>query len=139
MPVWHGVRSLITMQHYSFLRCVSATLAGLMLFQSTAPVAYAANCTTTLESSVVTSESVDESVSADSDGGYIPEIPSEDMNVSDDTDTDSAADAVHSEGNSGKVDEPDSSESTDSSLGDTQDSDTNIDPITPDEEQPPAG
>lgn len=136
MPVWHGVRSLITMQHYSFLRCVSATLAGLMLFQSTAPVAYAANCTTTLESSVVTSESVDESVSADSDGGYIPEIPSEDMNVSDDTDTDSAADAVHSEGNSGKVDEPDSSESTDSSLGDTQDSDTNIDPITPDEEQP---
>lgn len=136
MPVWHGVRSLITMQHYSFLRCVSATLAGLMLFQSTAPVAYAANCTTTLESSVVTSESVDESVSADSDGGYIPEIPSEDMNVSGDTDTDSAADAVHSEGNSGKVDEPDSSESTDSSLGDTQDSDTNIDPITPDEEQP---
>ena len=136
MPVWHGVRSLITMQHYSFLRCVSATLAGLMLFQSTAPIAYAANCTTTLESSVVTSESVDESVSADSDAGYIPETPSDDTNISDDADTDGAVDAAPSGGNSGKADEPDSSESTDSSLGDTPDSGTDIDPITPDEEQP---
>lgn len=136
MPVWHGVRSLITMQHYSFLRCVSATLAGLMLFQSTAPVAYAANCTTTLESSVVTSESVDESVPADSDAGYIPETPSDDTNISDDADTDGAVDAAPSGGNSGKADEPDSSESTDSSLGDTPDSGTDIDPITPDEEQP---
>ena len=136
MPVWHGVRSLITMQHYSFLRCVSATLAGLMLFQSTAPVAYAANGTTPLESSVVTSESMDESVPADSDAGYIPETPSDDTNISDDADTDGAVDAAPSEGNSGKADEPDSSESTDSSLEDTPDSDTNIDPSTPDEEQP---
>ena len=136
MPVWHGVRSLITMQHYSFLRCVSATLAGLMLFQSTAPVAYAANGTTPLESSVVTSESVDESVPADSDAGYIPETPSDDTNISDDADTDGAVDAAPSGGNSGKADEPDSSESTDSSLGDTPDSGTDIDPITPDEEQP---
>lgn len=136
MPVWHGVRSLITMQHYSFLRCVSATLAGLMLFQSTAPVAYAANGTTPLESSVVTSESMDESVPADSDGGYIPEIPSEDMNVSDDIATDSAADAAPSEGDTGKADKPETSEVKDSSLEDTPDSDTNIDPITPDEEQP---
>ena len=136
MPVWHGVRSLITMQHYSFLRCVSATLAGLMLFQSTAPVAYAANGTTPLESSVVTSESMDESVPADSDAGYIPETPSDDTNISDDADTDGAVDAAPSGGNSGKADEPDSSESTDSSLGDTPDSGTDIDPITPDEEQP---
>ena len=136
MPVWHGVRSLITMQHYSFLRCVSATLAGLMLFQSTAPVAYAANGTTPLESSVVTSESMDESVPADSDAGYIPEIPSEDMNVSDDIATDSAADAAPSEGDTGKADKPETSEVKDSSLEDTPDSDTNIYPSTPDEEQP---
>ena len=136
MPVWHGVRSLITMQHYSFLRCVSATLAGLMLFQSTAPVAYAANGTTPLESGVVTSESMDESVPADSDAGYIPEIPSEDMNVSDDIATDSAADAAPSEGDTGKADKPETSEVKDSSLEDTPDSDTNIDPSTPDEEQP---
>lgn len=107
-----------------------------MLFQSTAPVAYAANDTTPLESSVVTSESMDESVPADSDGGYIPEIPSEDMNVSDDIATDSAADAAPSEGDTGKADKPETSEVKDSSLEDTPDSDTNIDPITPDEEQP---
>lgn len=110
-------------------------MAGLMLFQSTAPVAYAANDTTPLGSSVIASESVDESVPVDSDAGYIPETPSDDTNVSDDTDTDGAADTVPSEGNSGKTDEPDASESTDSSLGDTPDSDTDIDPITPDEEQ----
>lgn len=107
-----------------------------MLFQSTAPVAYAANDTTPLESSVVTSESMDESVPADSDGGYIPEIPSEDMNVSDGIATDSAADAAPSEGDTGKADKPETSEVKDSSLEDTPDSDTNIDPITPDEEQP---
>ena len=124
------------MQHYSFLRCVSAAMAGLMLFQSTAPVAYAANDTTPLGSSVIASESVDESVPTDSDAGYIPETPSDDTNVSDDADADGAADAAPSGGNSGKADEPDSSESTDSSLGDTPDSGTDIDPITPDEEQP---
>lgn len=111
-------------------------MAGLMLFQSTAPVAYAANDTTPLGSSVITSESVDESVPVDSDAGYIPETPSDDTNVSGDTDTGGAADAAPSEENSGKADEPDSSESTDSSLGDTPDSGTDIDPITPDEEQP---
>lgn len=111
-------------------------MAALMLFQSTAPVAYAANGTTPLESSVVTSESMDESVPADSDAGYIPEIPSEDMNVSDDIATDSAADAAPSEGDTGKADKPETSEVKDSSLEDTPDSDTNIDPSTPDEEQP---
>lgn len=111
-------------------------MAALMLFQNTAPVAYAANDTTPLGSSVRTSESVDESVPADSDAGYIPETPSDDTNISDDADTDGAVDAAPSEGNSGKADEPDSSESTDSSLGDTPDSGTDIDPITPDEEQP---
>ena len=84
----------------------------------------------------MTSESVDESVPADSDAGYIPETPSDDTNISDDADTDGAVDAAPSEGNSGKADEPDSSESTDSSLGDTPDSGTDIGPITPDEEQP---
>ena len=84
----------------------------------------------------MTSESVDESVPADSDAGYIPETPSDDTNISDDADTDGAVDAAPSEGNSGKADEPNSSESTDSSLGDTPDSGTDIDPITPDEEQP---
>ena len=84
----------------------------------------------------MTSESVDESVPADSDAGYIPETPSDDTNISDDADTGGAVDAAPSEGNSGKADEPDSSESTDSSLGDTPDSGTDIDPITPDEEQP---
>lgn len=84
----------------------------------------------------MTSESVDESAPADSDAGYIPETPSDDTNISDDADTDGAVDAAPSGGNSGKADEPDSSESTDSSLGDTPDSGTDIDPITPDEEQP---
>lgn len=84
----------------------------------------------------MTSENMDEAAPADSDAGYIPELPSDDMNVSDDTDTDSAADTAPSEENSGKADEPDSSESTDSSMGDTPDSGTDIDPITPDEEQP---
>lgn len=84
----------------------------------------------------MTSESVDESVPADSDAGYIPETPSDDTNISDDADTDGAVDAAPSKGNSGKADEPDSSESTDSSLGDAPDSGTDIDPITPDEEQP---
>lgn len=84
----------------------------------------------------MTSESVDESVPADSDAGYIPETPSDDTNISDDADTDGAVDAAPSGGNSGKADEPDSSESTDSSLGDTPDSGTDIDPITQDEEQP---
>ena len=84
----------------------------------------------------MTSENMDEAAPADSDAGYIPELPSDDMNVSDDTDTDSAADTAPSEGNSGKADEPDSSESTDSSMGDTPDSGTDIDQITPDEEQP---
>ena len=84
----------------------------------------------------MTSENMDESVPADSDAGYIPETPSDDTNISDDADTDGAVDAAPSEGNSGKADEPDSSESTDSSLGDTPDSGTDIDPITPDEEQP---
>lgn len=84
----------------------------------------------------MTSESVAESVPADSDAGYIPETPSDDTNISDDADTDGAVGAAPSEGNSGKADEPDSSESTDSSLGDTPDSGTDIDPITPDEEQP---
>lgn len=111
-------------------------MAALMLFQSTAPVAYAANDTTPLGSSVITSENMDETAPADSDAGYIPETPSDDTNVSDSTDTDSAADTAPSGGNSGKADEPDSSESTDSSLGDTPDSGTDIDPITPDEEQP---
>ena len=111
-------------------------MAALMLFQSTAPVAYAANDTTPLGSSVMTSENMDETAPADSDAGYIPETPSDDTNVSDDTDTDSAADTAPSEENSGKADEPDSSESTDSSMGDTPDSGTDIDPITPDEEQP---
>lgn len=84
----------------------------------------------------MTSESVDESVPADSDAGYIPETPSDDTNISDDADTDGAVDAAPSGGNSGKADEPDSSESTDSSLGDTPDSGTDINPITPDKEQP---
>lgn len=84
----------------------------------------------------MTSESVAESVPADSDAGYIPETPSDDTNISDDADTDGAVDAAPSGGNSGKADEPDSSESTDSSLGDTPDSGTDINPITPDEEQP---
>lgn len=84
----------------------------------------------------MTSETTDDAIPDDSDAGYIPEIPSDDMNVSDDTDTDGAADAAPSEGNSGKTDEPESTESKDSSSEDIPDSDTNIDPITPDAEQP---
>ena len=120
------------MRHYSFLRCVSAAMAGLMLFQTTAPVAYAASDTTPPESSVMTSETTDEAIPDDSDAGYVPEIPSDDMNVSDDTDTDGAADAAPSEGNSGKTDEPESTESKDSSSEDIPDSDTDIAPNTPD-------
>lgn len=107
-----------------------------MLFQTTAPVAYAASDTTPPESSVMTSETTDEAIPDDSDAGYVPEIPSDDMNVSDDTDTDGAADAAPSEGNSGKTDEPESTESKDSSSEDIPDSDTDIAPNTPDVEQP---
>lgn len=84
----------------------------------------------------MTSETTDEAVPDDSDAGYIPEMPSDDTNVSDDTDTDGAADAAPSEGNSGKTDEPESTESKDSSSEDIPDSDTDIDSITPDAEQP---
>lgn len=107
-----------------------------MLFQTTTPVAYAASDTTPPESSVMTSETTDEAIPDDSDAGYVPEIPSDDMNVSDDTDTDGAADAAPSEGNSGKTDEPESTESKDSSSEDIPDSDTDIAPNTPDVEQP---
>lgn len=84
----------------------------------------------------MTSEITDEAVPDDSDAGYIPETPSDDTNVSGDTDTDGAADAAPSEGNSGKTDEPESTESKDSSSEDIPDSDTDIDSITPDAEQP---
>ena len=107
-----------------------------MLFQTTTPVAYAASDTTPPESSVMTSETTDEAIPDDSDAGNVPEIPSDDMNLSDDTDTDGAADAAPSEGNSGKTDEPESTESKDSSSEDIPDSDTDIAPNTPDVEQP---
>lgn len=76
----------------------------------------------------MTSEITDEAVPDDSDAGYIPETPSDDTNVSDDTDTDGAADAAPSEGNSGETDEPESDETTELK--------PDIDPDTPDAEQP---
>ena len=76
----------------------------------------------------MTSEITDEAVPDDSDAGYIPETPSDDTNVSDDTDTDGAADAAPSDGNSGETDEPESDETTELK--------PDIDPDTPDAEQP---
>lgn len=76
----------------------------------------------------MTSEITDEAVPDDSDAGYIPETPSDDTNVSDDTDTDGAADAAPSEGNSGETDEPEPDETTELK--------PDIDPDTPDAEQP---
>lgn len=61
------------MRHHSFMRWTSATMAALMFFQCTAPVAFAADDTILAESSIVASSAESESVPVDSDAGYIPE------------------------------------------------------------------
>lgn len=60
------------MRHHSFMRWTSATMAALMFFQCTAPVAFAADDTILAESSIVASSAESESVPVDSDAGYIP-------------------------------------------------------------------
>lgn len=71
------------MRHHSFMRWASATMAALMFFQCTAPVAFATDDTVLAGSSVTVSSNNDESVPADSDAGYIPEQKPDDMVVSD--------------------------------------------------------
>lgn len=61
------------MRHHSFMRWASATMAALMFFQCTAPVAFAADDAILAESSIAVSGADSESVPADSDAGYIPE------------------------------------------------------------------
>lgn len=69
------------MRHHSFMRWTSATMAALMFFQCTAPVAFAADDTILAESSIVASSAESESVPVDSDAGYIPERPPENTSV----------------------------------------------------------
>ena len=69
------------MRHHSFMRWASATMAALMFFQCTAPVAFAADDAILAESSIAVSSADSESVPADSDAGYIPERPSENTSV----------------------------------------------------------
>ena len=69
------------MRHHSFMRWASATMAALMFFQCTAPVAFAAGGTILAESSIAVSSADSESVPADSDAGYIPEQSPENTSV----------------------------------------------------------
>ena len=69
------------MRHHSFMRWASATMAALMFFQCTAPVAFAADDAILAESSIAVSSADSESVPADSDAGYIPERPPENTSV----------------------------------------------------------
>lgn len=69
------------MRHHSFMRWTSATMAALMFFQCTAPVAFAADDTILAESSIAVSSANSESVPADSDVGYIPEQSPENTSV----------------------------------------------------------
>ena len=69
------------MRHHSFMRWASATMAALMFFQCTTPVAFATNDTILAESSIAVSSADSESVPADSDAGYIPERPPENTSV----------------------------------------------------------
>ena len=69
------------MRHHSFMRWTSATMAALMFFQCTAPVAFAADDTILAESSIAVSSADSESVPADSDAGYIPEQSPENTSV----------------------------------------------------------
>lgn len=69
------------MRHHSFMRWTSATMAVLMFFQCTAPVAFAADDTILAESSIVASSAESESVPVDSDAGYIPEQSPENTSV----------------------------------------------------------
>lgn len=69
------------MRHHSFMRWASATMAALMFFQCTTPVAFATHDTILAESSIAVSSADSESVPADSDAGYIPERPPENTSV----------------------------------------------------------
>lgn len=69
------------MRHHSFMRWASATMAALMFFQCTAPVAFAADDAILAESSLAVSSADSESVPADSDAGYIPEQSPENTSV----------------------------------------------------------
>lgn len=69
------------MRHHSFMRWASATMAALMFFQCTTPVAFATDDTILAESSIAVSSADSESVPADSDAGYIPERPPENTSV----------------------------------------------------------
>ncbi|WP_455225670.1 Cna B-type domain-containing protein [Gemmiger sp.] len=69
------------MHHHSFMRWASATMAALMFFQCTAPVAFAADDAILAESSIAVSSADSESVPADSDAGYIPEQSPENTSV----------------------------------------------------------
>lgn len=69
------------MRHHSFMRWASATMAALMFFQCTAPVAFAADDAILAESSIAVSSADSESVPADSNAGYIPEQSPENTSV----------------------------------------------------------
>lgn len=69
------------MRHHFFMRWASATMAALMFFQCTTPVAFATDDTILAESSIAVSSADSESVPVDSDAGYIPEQPPENTSV----------------------------------------------------------
>ncbi len=69
------------MRHHFFMRWASATMAALMFFQCTTPVAFATDDTILAENSIAVSSADSESVPVDSDAGYIPEQPPENTSV----------------------------------------------------------
>lgn len=98
------------MRHHSFMRWTSATMAALMFFQCTAPVAFAADDTILAESSIVASSAESESVHVDSDAGYIPERPPENTSV-DSSSNDAASSEPLTEDSSASSDLPEDASS----------------------------
>lgn len=98
------------MRHHSFMRWASATMAALMFFQCTAPVAFAADDAILAESSIAVSSADSESVPADSDAGYIPEQSPENTSV-DSSSNDAASSEPLTEDSSASSDLPEDASS----------------------------
>lgn len=110
------------MRHHSFMRWTSATMAALMFFQCTAPVAFAADDTILAESSIVASSAESESVPVDSDAGYIPEQSPENTSV--DSSSNDAASSEPLTGDSSASSDLPEDASSNGSVGSQPESDT---------------
>lgn len=110
------------MRHHSFMRWASATMAALMFFQCTAPVAFAADDAILAESSIAVSSADSESVPADSDAGYIPEKSPENTSV--DSSSNDAASSEPLTGDSSASSDLPEDASSNGSVESQQESDT---------------